>query len=344
MKSQYYRNNKKRFYILLFTGICFLLIFSFVSLISGNYSTSIKDVISVLLHAKNSAPKVFSIVVYSRLNRLLAAVLVGAALSLAGLVYQEIFNNRMISPDILGVSAGAGVGASIGFLLGFGTQLISVFAFLFALISVTLALFISLLFGRRADKVLSLVLSGIVVSGFMNSIIGLIKCISTNNQLASITYWLMGGLNDISYGELAGVALPIAICIVVLFLFRWKISMIGRGEEDAVSHGVNYKQVQFLAIVSATVLTSCSVSISGTIGWIGLVIPNIMRIAIKDNGKYLLILTAIYGSIFTIISDLLARTLSHSEIPIGIITGILGSICFVLVVIIKQKRKKKIYD
>ena len=334
-KNNYYDTSKKRFLKFLIFGTIILFSGLLLSLFIGNYNTSIKDVIYSIFQ-KNFNPQIRSIIIYIRLPRLCAALLVGAALSVTGVVYQEIFKNRMASPDLLGVSSGAGVGASIAILLGLGFTLVSIYSFIFGLMSVLLTLIVSKIFSKNDDSKTTLILSGIVMGGFMNSLLGFIKFISHDNQLATITYWLMGGLNNVTYKQLLIVSLPMIIIIIILYLLRWKILIMKNGELDATIQGVNYKRIKIIVIILSTIVTGISVSISGNIGWIGLVIPNFSRLLMKNNQKYVLGASILLGVIFTVFSDLLARSLTYSEIPLSIITGLLGTIIFVIVLIIKK--------
>ena len=273
---------------------------------------------------------------YSRLPRLLAALSVGAALSAAGWVYQEIFTNRMASPDILGVSSGSGVGASIAIILGYGMSAIGVMAFVFGLASVLLTMTLSKVFSNNSDKTLSMILSGIVIGGLMSSILGFLKYISNDAQLATVTYWLLGGFYNVTYTELLVVLPIIGIGLFLLLLLRWKIMILKNGEIDAKIHGVNYSVMRATSIALATIVTAASVSISGTIGWIGLAIPNFIRILVRDNEKQVLPLAMIYGSAFTGLSDFFARSITGTEIPIGIITGIFGALIFIITIFVRR--------
>ena len=331
-----YRLSQKRYYIFVTAGTLLLLVLLLASIVSGNYKTSVSAAFQSLFIPDYSG-QIRSIILLSRLPRMLAAILIGAALSVSGLVYQDVFTNHMASPDILGVSSGSGFGASVAILLGLGYGSVCAFAFVGGMLTVCVTVSVSKLFGRENGFSVALVLSGIVVSGLMNSAIGLIKYLSNDAQLSSITYWLLGALYHVNYQELWIAAPLIAVSLIVLYLYRWQILLLRNGVEDAQSHGIRAKTVRNLAIAFSTLMTAVSVSVGGAIGWIGLAIPNMVKMALRDDGKYAMPLTILYGIDFTLISDLLARTLTLSEIPIGIITGVLGAVVFLLILTLRRR-------
>lgn len=335
-ESYVYRRSRKIYCILLLGGIIFDVLIFAASLCIGNYNTTPADVILALIDPQANA-QVYKIVVYSRLPRLISAVFVGAALSVAGLTYQDIFSNRMASPDILGVSAGAGVGASVSIYFGISFWLTGLFSFIGGVAAVCLTVASSRLFGKMNGGSVSLILSGIVIGGLMNSLLGLFKYLSNDSQLASITFWLLGGFYNTRYDQLVIACPMIAGGIVILFLLRWKIVMLRSGDSDAYTHGINAGVVRKICIAVTTIITSVAICISGTIGWIGLAIPNLMRLLIKNDGRRLMPLSIVYGILLTEICDLLARTITNTEIPVGIISGFIGAIMFIFVLIVQKR-------
>lgn len=337
-EEKVYKTNLAFYLALLIGGIVLIIAIFLLSLCVGNYKTSLADIFMALSHP-DEYPQIINIIKLSRLPRLLGAILVGAALSVAGVTYQEIFSNRMASPDILGVSAGASVGASISIYFGLSFALTGLFAFIGGVIAVFLTVVTSLLFHNLNKQSVALIIAGIVVGGLMNSTLGLFKYLSNDTQIASITFWLLGGFYNTTYPQLYIAGPIIIVCIVVLILFRWKIMLLRNGDNDASIHGVNAKCLRYVVIALATIITSLSICISGTIGWIGLAVPNLIRLLIKNDGKRLMPLSLVYGILLTMCSDLLARTLTNTEIPVGIITGVLGAIIFVIVLILNSKRR-----
>lgn len=334
---QYKKENQ--FYILLVTiGILSLVAFVIISLCVGNYKTSISEVFNALFYP-DKHPQVYNIVILSRLPRLLGAILVGAVLSVSGLVYQEIFANKMASPDLLGVSSGAGVGASIAIYYQIPFVFVGFFSFSGGVIAVFFTILIAKLFSETRNKSITLILSGIIVGGFMNSLIGLFKYLANDTQLSSITFWLMGGFYNITYEQLL-FGIPIIVAgISVLMLLRWKVVLLKNGDDDAQLHGINSKITRLLIVCVTTIITSIAICMSGTISWIGLAVPNLIRIIVKNDGKKLMPLCLIYGALIMVVCDLIARTLVNTEIPVGIIAGIIGTLIFVFILIV-QKRKR----
>ena len=339
-----YNRNQLKYIFLLLGGVISLIVLVIAAITIGNYETSFNDVLQALVSPEANR-QVYNIIVYSRMPRLIASLIVGAALATAGLVYQEIFKNPMASPDVLGVSQGSSVGAAIAIILGCSVWGISVISFCLGVITVILTIIFSKLFGgSEISKSISLILSGIVIGGFMSSALGFLKYISNDTQLSSITFWLMGGFYNVTYEQLAIVLPIVLICIIGLFLLRWNIAMLKRDDKDVKTHGINSFLVKLVVIILSTIVTALSVAISGTIGWIGLAIPNLIRIIVKNNSKQVMALTIVYGMVFTGICDLLARTLTPFEIPVGIITGCLGAIIFVVALIIRRITHAKTTD
>ena len=333
-----YQNQQHRYRLLLAVGTVLGVFVFILSLCAGNYATSPAEVVYAVL-SPEEYPQIHSIIFLSRLPRLIAAVFVGAALSAAGLVYQDLFSNRMASPDILGVSAGASVGASISVFFGLSFSLMSLFSFLGGIVAVVLTVVASCLFSQEGGESVSLILAGIVVGGLMNSLLGLFKYLSNDAQLSTITFWLMGGFYNTSYRQLS-VACPIIGCgLIVLILLRWEIVMLRGGDRDAAIHGINARVVRYTCVTVTTVITAVSICISGTIGWIGLAIPNLMRLMVRNDGRMLLPLSITYGIFFTEVCDLLARSITNTEIPVGIISGLLGAVMFISVLAVQRRRE-----
>jgi len=276
------------------------------------------------------------VIINVRLPRVIAAVLIGFALAIAGASYQAVFQNPLVSPDILGVSAGATVGAATSILFGLGYFFNMIFAFLGGLISVVLCMLIPILAGKKST--LALVLSGIIISGFLSSILGLIKYLAdTNTQLPEIVFWQLGSLSRVNQSPLVVVSPLIIICCIFLIFMRWRLNTLSLSDREAQSLGVNLVKERSLIIVLATIVTSVSVCISGTIGWVGLTMPHFARLIVGDDNTKVLPLAGVIGSIFLIAVDLISRNLSGAEIPLGIITGILGAPLFAILLIRQRK-------
>lgn len=265
-----------------------------------------------------------------RIPRILLVVLVGAALSAAGAAFQGMFRNPLVSPDLLGASAGASLGACLGLLIGLDNMVTQLLAFAGGLLAVSMAVFMNKMV--KYDKLLGLVLGGILVSTLFQAGTSIVKlCADTNDKLPSITYWLMGSFSGANLADLSVAVIPMAVGFVLLMLERWKLNVLSLGEEEARSLGINTARVRFLVIVAATLLTSVSVAVSGVIGWIGLVIPHLARAVVGPDYRKLLPASMILGATYLLIVDDIARCLLTMEIPIGILTAILGVPFFIFI-------------
>lgn len=282
---------------------------------------------TVLVHDDLSLDKIiFNI----RIPRILLVLLVGAALSAAGAAFQGMFRNPLVSPDLLGASAGASLGACIGLLIGLNIGVTQLLAFIGGLLAVSMAMFMNRMV--KYDKLLGLVLAGILVSTLFQAGTSIVKlCADVNDKLPAITYWLMGSFASANQSDLAVAIIPMAVGFVLLLLERWKLNVMSLGEEEASSLGINTSRTRLLVIVAATLLTSVSVAVSGVIGWVGLVIPHLARAIVGPNYRRLLPASMLLGSAYLLVVDDVARCLLSMEIPIGILTAILGVPFFIFI-------------
>lgn len=265
-----------------------------------------------------------SVMVGLRLPRILAAILVGACLAISGAAYQSTFQNPLVSPDVLGVSSGACVGAALAILLHMPNLVIMLMAFGCAVLTVAATVAIPKLL--RSESNLMLVLSGIVVGGVTGSVMGIIKYVADPlSELPQITYWTMGSLDGLTFPILAFAAVPIAICTAVLIRMSWWIDIIAMGETDAKTLGANVKRIRMITIACSTMLTAISVCMCGTIGWIGLVVPHFARMFVGANNTRLMPTAALLGAVFLVGVDTVARNIAMVEVPLGIITGLVGA-------------------
>jgi iron complex transport system permease protein len=260
-----------------------------------------------------------------RLPRVLAAVLGGAALAGAGAAYQTLFRNPLVSPDILGVSTGAGLGAVLGIFLSLPVLGIQLAAFVTGLATVALVYAIaSVVHGR--DPILVLVLAGVVVGALAGAAISLLKILADPyDQLPAIVFWLLGSFSAIRKSEV-WTALPLVLLgLLPLLLLRWRINVLSLGDEEAKALGVEAGRLRLAVIGAATLMTASVVAISGVIGWVGLVIPHIARMAVGPSFDRLLPTAMLMGASYLLLVDTLARTMARIEMPIGILTAILGA-------------------
>ncbi len=259
-----------------------------------------------------------------RLPRVVAAMLVGGGLSIAGASFQGLFRNPLVSPDILGVSAGAGFGAALGILLSGNPMVIQVSAFVFGIVAVSVAYCIGRTVGRGSTLVL--VLGGIIVGSLFSAFISLTKYVADPyDTLPAIVFWLMGSLSAVSNTDIIAIAPPILIGSLCLFLVRWRINLLAVGEEEARALGVDTKWMTMVLVIASTVVTASAVCISGIIGWVGLVVPHIGRMLVGPDFRKLIPVSAVLGASFLLIVDDIARTLTAAEIPLGILTALVGA-------------------
>lgn len=263
-----------------------------------------------------------------RLPRILLAALSGAGLAAAGCAFQSLFANPLATPDTLGVASGASFGAALGLLLGFGMVGVQ----LTALIMGAAAVCLTWLGGTGKNHGLgSIVLSGIMMGSLFNALVSLIKFIADEeSQLPAITYWLMGGLNHTSYEALILGAPPVIIGILILYLLRWRMNLLPLSEDEARSSGVNISVMRAVTVICATLITASCVSMCGQVGWVGLLIPHICRMKFGSNHLSLLPASVSFGAVFMIIVDTVARSASAQEIPISILTAIIGAPFFII--------------
>jgi len=271
-----------------------------------------------------------------RLPRIIAAMLIGPSLALSGAVYQSLFQNPLVSQDILGVSSGATVGAAIGIIIGLSKIQIMLFAFGFGLLAVITTILLSNLFKSRS--VIALVLSGIVVSGFFNSLIGYLKYIAdTDSQLAPITFWQMGSLAKISNAEIYIVCVPILLSMAGIFILRWRLTVL-QCDALSVETSKGNKAAKYLLIIFATVLTSSAVCVAGTISWLGLVLPHIARALVGSDNKKVIPVSTVVGGIFLVAIDAISRNLSGQEIPLSILSGSIGAPIYIIIIYKNRRR------
>jgi iron complex transport system permease protein len=260
-----------------------------------------------------------------RLPRVFAAVVVGAAVAAAGAAYQTLFRNPLVSPDILGVSTGAGLGAVIGIFLSLPVAAIQLLAFIVGLATVGLVYAIAALVHGR-EPVLVLVLAGVVVGALAGAAISLLKILADPyDQLPAIVFWLLGSLSAIRKGEIWAAVPLVLIGLLALGVLRWRINVLSLGDEEAKALGVETGPLRLVVIAAATLITASVVAISGVIGWVGLVIPHIARMAVGPSFDRLLPTATLLGAGYLLIVDTLARTLARIEVPIGILTAIIGA-------------------
>ena len=327
---------KKRTIISLIVSIAVFVVIFALALMLGRCQIRIDQFFKAVFTNDAAVKTQRSIIDNLRFPRTIMAAFVGIGLSLSGLLYQETFRNKLVSPDLLGVSTGASVGAALAIILGLSSAFISIFAFVMGLATVAITVLISKLFKNGSSTIL--LLSGIIVGGFMSAILSIMKYLSSDiTTLASITYWLMGSFESANMSRdyiLMGVVI---VCVVVLMLISHPINLVNQGRSEAQTKGINYNFYRLLIIILSTVLTAISVCFCGTISWVGLIIPHIVRLLVGRDAKRTIPLCVTFGATFMIAVDIISRSFTDSEIPLSAVTGLFGTVVFVIILIIKRR-------
>jgi len=310
-----------------------LLALALLALGAGRYPLSPGDVASVLwkrLTGVADAGMADAVVWQIRMPRVAVAMLVGAALAAAGTAYQHLFRNPLVAPDTLGVSSGAALGAVLGIFTGAGFFAIEAFAFAGGLAAVVIVMLIAARLTAH-DPLVTLILTGIVVASLLGAAISLLKYLADPyNQLPAITFWLMGSFASASRTEVRSLLPAVALALAVLIALAWRVNLLALPEDEARALGVNTQRLRAVVIAAATLATSASVAVSGIIGWVGLVVPHMARLLVGPEFSRLLPVSALFGAAFMLAIDTLARTAAPIEIPPGILTAVVGTPVFIV--------------
>lgn len=300
----------------------------------GRYGVSLQELfqaLTALITGQKEAVNatVYTVLVNIRLPRVLLAVLCGAGLAVSGAAFQSLFSNPLATPDTLGVASGASFGAVLGLFLGQHILIVQLFSVLFGLFAVLLTSLISRQKGASSSTMI--ILAGIVVSSLFNALISFVKFMAdTDEQLPSITYWLMGSLANSSYPSLLFCAPFIIAGILAVLALRWRLNLLCLTEDEARSQGVNIAALRGIISLSATAITASCVAMCGQVGWVGLLIPHICRMIFGSNTKKIIPASISLGAVFMLIIDTAARSASSMEIPISVLTAIIGAPFFIL--------------
>lgn len=326
------RDAASRTWMALVVALMALGVLIVVALGSGRYPLSASDVLAVVwkrLSGVGDTGTSDAIVWQIRMPRVGVAMLVGAALAAAGTAYQHLFRNPLVAPDTLGVSSGAALGAVLGIFVGAGFIAIESAAFLGGLAAVSAVMLIASRL-RAHEPLVTLILTGVVVASLLGAAISLLKYLADPyNQLPAITFWLMGSFSSASQQELASLFPAVTLALAVLFALAWRINLLALPEDEARALGINTRRLRAIVIAAATLATSASVAVSGIIGWVGLVVPHMARLVVGPEFSRLLPIAAVFGAIFMLLIDTLARTLATIEIPPGILTAVVGTPVFI---------------
>lgn len=314
-----------------------------VSLGVGRTGIPPKTVLEILGNALFGMKGMFTdgqatIVIDIRLPRIVAAMLVGSALAVSGAAYQGLFKNPMVSPDILGASAGASFGAALSLLFSSGNRVVQLAAFAMGFVAVMITYFSSKRVGRGTNMTLLLVLCGLIVGTLFQAFVSMIKYVADpDSKLPEITYWLMGSIAKVTWDDLKVFLIPYLVGAAPLLLLRWRLNTLAFGDAEAESLGVNVPVLRGVLIVCSTLLTSAVVAIAGVVGWVGLIIPHIVRFMTGSDNRVVVPLSLVFGAIFLVLVDTCCRTLMASEIPLGILTSVVGAPFFFIILLRTQR-------
>ena len=315
---------KKRTYVIL---ILLPIVTALICICAGRMGIGPADVFKTFFGSKEISGNVRITVMNIRLPRILLGLLCGAGLSLAGCCFQGFFSNPLATPDTMGVAGGASFGAALGLLLGFnmiGVQLLS-----FGM-GIAAVFFTKAAASGRDHGPAVLVISGIMVGALFSALVSLVKFLAdAESQLPAITYWLMGSLSGTGYSKLALGAPVIIIGIIIIFLLRWRINLLALSEDELIASGTNVKLLRSLVVICATAMTASVISMCGQVGWVGLIVPHMCRLIWGQDNAKLIPASVSIGAAFMVVVDTLARSISAAEIPVSILTAIVGAPFFI---------------
>lgn len=316
--------------------ICLLVVVALYSVTIGRYDLSVRDVAYILIDNIHPlvAPywdPVHEVVVEQvRLPRIIAAIVIGFGLSVSGAALQGLFRNPLVDPGVIGVTSGAGFGGTLAILMGLQGYILLAMAFLFGIGSVLLVKLLSTVRGRTS--MLTLVLAGVVISAFFSAAISIAKLLADPFQkLPAITYWLMGSIASSNYLDVLLVAAAVVPSAIAIYLLRFQINILSLGEEKARALGTKVVLVQWIILIASALISAGVVATSGIIGWVGLVIPHLARVLVGADHQRLLPVSGVLGAIYLLMVDNLARTVTTAEIPLGIITALIGVPVFAVI-------------
>lgn len=318
--------------------VCLIILF-ILSLTLGKYPITSLDLLNYILFKifsvePDNLDKIMlidNIIINIRLPRIIAAILIGASYAISGASFQAMFINPLVSPGILGVLSGSAFGAALGIAF-FDSWIITQFlSFSFGVLAVLFSIAITYIYKDRSNSTLVLILGGIISGSFFSTLLSIVKYTADPyDKLPSIIYWLMGSLSFIEIDEILVFIIPMLFSISVLVLMSKYLNVLSFGDQEAQSLGVNTKLIRVVVIIFATFICALSVSIGGMIGWIGLIIPHFARLIVGPNNNILLIVSALMGALFLLIVDNASRLILDVEIPIGILTSLIGIPIFIL--------------
>ena len=319
----------RKFRVCMITGCIATLLLALIALCLGQYTIALQDVIKVLTLQKVDLVNAETVIFNIRIPRILVSLIVGSGLATAGASFQALFSNPLATPDTLGCANGASFGAALGILLGLNALGIQISALIFGILAVVLVFVFTRY--RHANQIMMIILGGMVVSSLFSALVSLIKYVADpNDVLPVITFWLMGSFSNSTIRSLYTGVPMIVLGMVVLYLMRYRMNALSLKEEEAASLGINVRQNRMIVIVASSLITASVVSMCGVVGWVGLLIPHISRMLFGNNHTKVIPGCIVFGALFMLIIDTIARCMYQAEIPVSILTAIIGAPVFLL--------------
>lgn len=319
----------RKYRVCMITGCIATLFLALIALCLGQYTIALQDVIKVLTLQKVDLANAETVIFNIRIPRILVSLIVGSGLAAAGASFQALFSNPLATPDTLGCANGASFGAALGILLGLNALEIQISALIFGILAVVLVFVFTRY--RHANQIMMIILGGMVVSSLFSALVSLIKYVADpNDVLPVITFWLMGSFSNSTVRSLYTGVPMIVLGMVVLYLMRYRMNALSLKEEEAASLGINVRQNRMIVIVASSLITASVVSMCGVVGWVGLLIPHISRMLFGNNHTKVIPGCIVFGALFMLIIDTVARCMYQAEIPVSILTAIIGAPVFLL--------------
>ena len=319
----------RKYRVCMITGCIATLFLALIALCLGQYTIALQDVIKVLTLQEVDLANAETVIFNIRIPRILVSLIVGSGLATAGASFQALFSNPLATPDTLGCANGASFGAALGILLGLNALGIQISALIFGILAVVLVFVFTRY--RHANQIMMIILGGMVVSSLFSALVSLIKYVADpNDVLPVITFWLMGSFSNSTVRSLYTGVPMIILGMMILYLMRYRMNALSLKEEEAASLGINVRKNRMIVIVASSLITASLVSMCGVVGWVGLLIPHISRMLFGNNHTKVIPGCIVFGALFMLIIDTIARCMYQAEIPVSILTAIIGAPVFLL--------------
>ena len=319
----------RKYRVCMITGCIATLFLALIALCLGQYTIALQDVIKVLTLQEVDLVNAETVIFNIRIPRILVSLIVGSGLAAAGASFQALFSNPLATPDTLGCANGASFGAALGILLGLNALGIQISALIFGILAVVLVFVFTRY--RHANQIMMIILGGMVVSSLFSALVSLIKYVADpNDVLPVITFWLMGSFSNSTVRSLYTGVPMIILGMMILYLMRYRMNALSLKEEEAASLGINVRKNRMIVIIASSLITASVVSMCGVVGWVGLLIPHISRMLFGNNHTKVIPGCIVFGALFMLIIDTIARCMYQAEIPVSILTAIIGAPVFLL--------------